>query len=393
MNAKLIMECYGVACAILLPVCLVLVILMARKGGPIDRFNKWFDNMFVKKEKLVQKESLDLQEKYQESEWEINSKTLTCLRLKVGESYRCVLNDTEKYEVGSQRVWSVSEPFVGKIDENTAVFVAQKTGKTYVNCGDVRIYYIEIEPKDRNWFAAKDYTAFIEGMLKSDLMCLHNSKKIKSVPSTKQQLFIKDIPLANSATAQFDKDEKLYRICFKLNNTVQNLQSIETGLQERMEQIKTNIPDLRFWIHKQGTGVEEFIDYAAFVMVYNKQTIMFGIGHNWRQKGTAEEFCSNPAVFIHTFKSILDIDELPEIFATIEDAPQSVQSNISEPITNKEEYSEINDVADIIDNEVISNNVEKVVEDFLDKEWDSDITDNILDEAFRDEERQLEEYN
>lgn len=397
MDAKLIMEYYGVACAILLPLCLILVLIMARKGGPIDKLNKWIDRIFVKKEETVQEKAPAEKEENQESEWEMNSKTLTCLRLKVGDTYRCILNDTEKYEVGSQRDWSVSEPFVGKIDEETAVFTALKTGKTYVNCGDVRIYYIEIEPKEKNWFAAKDYAAFTEGMHKNKLMCLHNPKKIKNIPSVKAQLVITDVPHVYNATIQLDKNDNCYRICFRMNNTVQNLQLIETGLQERMEQVKTNIPDIGFWIHKQGAGVEESIDYAAFVMIYKKQTVLFGIGHNWRQKGTAEEFLSNPAMFIHTFGSILEIDELPEILAIIEETPKPIPQEEPEAVTVNENQPDINEVEEFEETVEIDQEVAISSEDDADKEeqnddWDSGITDDMLDDAFRNEEMQLEDY-
>lgn len=399
MDAKLIMEYYGVACAVLLPCCLVLVLIMARKGGPIDNLNKWIDETFVKGRNPVQEKTPDQKEENQESEWDVNSKTLTCLRLKVGDTYRCILNDIEKYEVGSQRDWSVSEPFVGKIDEDTAVFIALKTGKTYVNCGDVRIYYIEVDPKDNNWFAAKDYAAFTEGMHKNKLISLHNPKKIKSVPSAKLQLVITDIPSVNNATVQLNKNEICYRICFRMNNTVQNLQLIETGLQERMEQVKTNIPDIRFWIHRQGAGAEESIDYAAFVMIYKKQTVLFGIGHNWRQKGTAEEFLSNPAMFIHTFRSILHIDELPEILAIIEESPIPEPQEISEPVTMDDKQPVINETARLEEPvEIDKDENTSRVENESDKEeqiddWDSDITDDMLDDAFRNEEIQLEDYN
>lgn len=344
MDAKLIMEYYGVACAILLPTCLVLMIIFGRKGGLVDRLNKWIDKSFSKKDQPVTTDQTTQQTQPQgeESLWEKNSKIMTCLKLKTGDTYMCALTDLERMEVGSQRDWTVSEPFVGEVDERTNVFKALKTGATYINCGNVRIYYIEIEPSQKTWFASKEYNAFVEGMPKDKMRNLY-PKKVKEIPSARQ-FSISGIAGVKSVSVQFDKDDKCHRLLYRMVSNPQSLQLIEAGLSERMEKVKTGIPNISFWVHKQGAKDEETVDYAAFVMLSLNDQLLFGIGHNWRHKGSVEEFLGNPGMFVVTFSSLVNEDIMPKLLANVSmneitpaPAPEPKEDDVEEDYESQEE--------------------------------------------------------
>lgn len=377
MDAKLIMEYYGVACAILLPLCLVLITIAGRKGGIIDRFNKWIDKNFSGKtpqNQEVQPSAEDGQPE-EESLWDKNSKVMTCLKLKTGDSYMCVLTDLERTQVGSQRDWTVSEPFVGEVDEATNVFTAKKSGKTYINCGDVRIYYIEVEPRQKAWFAEKEYNAFVTGMKREKMLDRYPPKKVKNTPGTGQQVVISGLNSIKSLSVQFDKNGKCHRLLYRMPDTPQSLRLIEEGLSERMDRVETHVKDVSFWAHLQGKKGEETVDHAAFVMYSRDGHLMLGIGHNWRVNGSLEECIANPSMFVITFASLVDEDDMPDMLARIDTEDDSSVKKDDHPVkadTKEDEESDVQPEAEP------GQDSDEGLQESNDTEWDINLSDEEL---------------
>lgn len=379
MDVKVIMEFYGMTCAVLLPLCLILIIIFSKKGSIIERLNARLDKVASSK---CSNEKTDTQkEKIQEKKptpWEEYSKTLTCLRLRVGDTYMCVLNDLEKNMIGSRRDWVVLNPFVGEIDENTSVFTAKKVGSTLIVCGDVRIYYIEVEPISRNWFAKNIYDAFSEGVNKTELINSYSKNKIKE-GSTSSQITIK-LPPAKSAILEFDSNQNLCKCLFILNKS--DKKSTEDGLEERMEKIRTEATEIDFWIHKQRNDYEDCVDNASFIWEKDDKLI-FGLARNWRNKGTVEEFCANTGMFVSAFSTLLNLQEFPKILASAEFI-EDIEMN-EETLLSADEYepesTQSQEESDIEDDMTIS---------FQDENWDQVLNDDILDEMSDEYDR---EYN
>lgn len=385
MNTRIIFEYYGIACAVLLPVCLMLVIVFARKGGLIEKVNGWLDAMMPAKKTASETDKKKTEEK-KETDWDRNSKVMTCMRLKAGETYQCILSDTEKNEVGSQREWSVSDAFVGQIDDDTAVFKALKAGKTYVECGEVRIYYIEVTPKDGKWFARQEYEAYIQSSASDQIKKMYPPKKIQT-SADNQIIKVNDILQNASVTFGLDKKGTCQNVLFTLPNNEQNLTAIKSGMSDRMEQIEIKNLDMMLWILKQGRKKEETVSSAAFVIL-KKKTILFGFGRNWRQDGTIEEFLANPNMFIRTFSTMLDDEDIPTIMAIVDESPRKESAKQrTEPEKPVEKPEDKNGPEDVKKDESSS-----APDKEEDEPWDVNIDDEFIDKAFELEEQELEFY-
>ena len=399
MDTKMILEYYGIACAILLPLCLVLIIVFARKGGLIERLNKWLDQIISKKDATDKDNKPEKTSEKKSSPWEEYSKTLTCLRLKVGDTYMCILNDEERNTVGSRRDWIVLNPFVGEINEQNSIFTAKKAGSTLVVCGDRRIYYIEVEAVNKNWFASEIYSAFCEKRHRSDITNICSKYKFKEEEAMRQ-VVIKGVPMTKNVVLEYDDKQNLDKCLFVLDNNNSNKKTIESGLLERMERIKESSPQIEFWIHKHKSeeDYEDSIDNAAFVWS-KKNDLIFGLARNWRQKGAVEEFCANTGMFLNSFGTLISSEDLPKILASsdIKLETKPTKEVTEEKLTPKEE----NVPSEAKSEE--SNNIEEQPEDIniedgmaveFQKEEDEipliDINDDVLDDMSSEYDREYD---
>lgn len=401
MDTKLILEFYGIACAVLLPLCLILIIIFSRKGGFIDNLNKQLDKMTAKKDPKEKDKPQEEQAKKTLTPWEEHSKSLTCLKLRVGDTYMCVLNDIEKNLIGSRRDWTASDPFVGKVDEKTCVFKAEKVGGTLIICSDIRIYYIEVEARKRHWFAAEIYDAFCNGLHKSELLKNCSKYKIKDEAET-HQISIKGIPLTKNVIVEYDDEQHLTKCLFVMENNQSNMKSITEGLEERMEKIDSNPTEITFWIHKKRSDYEDSIDSACFIWSKERE-ILFGLANNWRQKGMIEEFCANTGMFINSFSSLLDTDELPRILASEEikkEGPKESDNNVdnptqedsieTEPATEEsEEKFKDEDTNANADDFEIEEGMAVQFQNEEDENWEQNLNDDFLDDMANEDDREL----
>lgn len=401
MDTKLILEFYGIACAVLLPLCLIMIIIFSRKGGFIDSLNKKLDKMTAKKDPKEEDKPKEEQAKKTLTPWEEHSKSLTCLKLKVGDTYMCVLNDIEKNLIGSRRDWTASDPFVGKVDEKTCVFKAEKVGGTLIICSDIRIYYIEVEARKRHWFATEIYDAFCNGLHKSELIKNCSKYKIKDEAET-HQISIKGIPQTKNVIVEYDDEQHLTKCLFVMENNQSNIKSITDGLEERMEKIDSNPTDITFWIHKKRSDYEDSIDSACFIWSKERE-ILFGLANNWRQKGMIEEFCANTGMFINSFSSLLDTDELPRILASDEvkkEGPEQSDNNVDNPtqddsvetepatVESEKKFKDEDTNADADDFE-IEEGMAVQFQNEEDENWEQNLSDDFLDDMANEDDREL----
>lgn len=397
MDIKLIMELYGMACAVLLPLCLILIIIFSRKGGLIERLNRKLDKITADKDSNEEKKPQEEQPKKTLTPWEEYSKSLTCLKLKVGDTYMCVLNDIEKNLIGSRRDWTVSDPFVGKVDEKSCVFKAEKVGGTLIICSDIRIYYMEIEARKRDWFAGEIYNAFSKGLHKSELIKSCSRYKVRDDTGLRQ-LSIKGIQQTKNVIAEYDEEQHLTKCLFIMDNSQFNVKSITEGLEERMERIDSEHADITFWIHKKRSDYEDSIDSACFIWPKDGE-ILFGLANNWRQKGMIEEFCANTGMFINSFSTLLDTDELPRILASEEIVKNEPVPTDSEPGNHTQEddtesetvKAETEDTAEDEDTDDydIEEGMTVQFQSEEDENWEENINDDILDDMANEDEREL----
>lgn len=401
MDTKLILEFYGIACAVLLPLCLIMIIIFSRKGGFIDNLNKQLDKMMAKKDPKEKDKPQEEQAKKTLTPWEEHSKSLTCLKLRVGDTYMCVLNDIEKNLIGSRRDWTASDPFVGKVDEKTCVFKAEKVGGTLIICSDIRIYYIEVEARKRHWFATEIYDAFCNGLHKSELLKNYSKYKIKDEAET-HQISIKGIPQTKNVIVEYDDGQHLTKCLFVMENNQSNMKSITEGLEERMEKIDSNPTEITFWIHKKRSDYEDSIDCACFIWSKERE-ILFGLANNWRQKGMLEEFCANTGMFINSFCSLLDTDELPRILASEEvkkEDPKQSDNNVDNPtqddsvetepttVESEEKFKDEDTNANADDFE-IEEGMAVQFQNEEDENWEQNLNDDFLDDMANEDDREL----
>ncbi len=401
MDTKLILEFYGIACAVLLPLCLIMIIIFSRKGGFIDSLNRKLDKMTAKKDPKEEDKPQEEQAKKTLTPWEEHSKSLTCLKLRVGDTYMCVLNDIEKNLIGSRRDWTASDPFVGKVDEKTCVFKAEKVGGTLIICSDIRIYYIEVEARKRHWFATEIYDAFCNGLHKSELLKNCSKYKIKDEAET-HQISIKGIPQTKNVIVEYDDEQHLTKCLFVMENNQSNIKSITEGLEERMEKIDSNPTEITFWIHKKRSDYEDSIDSACFIWSKERE-ILFGLANNWRQKGMIEEFCANTGMFINSFSSLLDTDEMPRILASEEvkkEGPKESDNNVdnptredsieTEPATvESEEKFKDEDTDTNADDFEIEEGMAVQFQNEEDENWEQNLNDDFLDDMANEDDREL----
>lgn len=401
MDIKLIMELYGMACAVLLPLCLILIIIFSRKGGLIERLNRKLDKITAEKDSNEEKKPQEEQPKKTLTPWEEYSKSLTCLKLKVGDTYMCVLNDIEKNLIGSRRDWTVSDPFVGKVDEKSCVFKAEKVGGTLIICSDIRIYYMEIEARKKHWFAGEIYNAFSKGLHKSELIKSCSRYKVRDDTGLRQ-LSIKGIQQTKNVIAEYDEEQHLTKCLFIMDNNQFNVRSITEGLEERMERIDSEHADITFWIHKKRSDYEDSIDSACFIWTKDGE-ILFGLANNWRQKGMIEEFCANTGMFINSFSSLLDTDELPRILASEEvkkEGPEQSDNNYDNPtqddsvetepatVESEKKFKDEDTNADADDYE-IEEGMAVQFQNEEDENWEQNLNDDLLDDMANEDDREL----
>lgn len=289
--------------SIWIPVMLVIptlvLIIRQSKKGKMKKVNGLIDKMVPSAKDKASPAKPEA--KPEKSEWEKNKEIMTCIRLTVGNSYQCMLTETEKYEVGSRRVWTSTEPFVGKIDENSAVFTACKAGSTYIECSEVLLYYIDVQPKYKQWFAAEAYEMISTG-------------KGKTEDGTRIAKQMKELLGRSFVDAIFDCNEKGIpaRVLLTLRNSEALQEKIYKGLAERMEPL-AKTEHIEYWCHKTGQKADGQIDFAAFLTISPDNEILFGIGENWKEEGNAAEFKANTGVFVHTFGKFMDENLLPDI--------------------------------------------------------------------------------
>ena len=299
------------------------LILRARKGK-MGKVNDGIDKMFPRQEE-TKASSVDAR-----SEWEKNQESLTCIRLTVGDTYQCMLTETEKYEVGTKRTWSSTEPFVGEIDGDSAMFTALKVGSTYIECGEVLLYYIEVVPMIKSWLFDTFYASVCGTRRIQQENKQSNMKKLKKRLGVR----FKDLRLTC-------KESKATHAVLFLKNKLSCVSIIKQGMAERMEMIETSLLDTTVWVHKNGKGSDEIVDYAAFLKVNDESNVIFGIGQNWRQGGNIKEFTANAAMFIHTFMEHLSEDDLPAV--CVQQKEEAVEDPVILPVEPVEPIPPVHD--------------------------------------------------
>jgi hypothetical protein len=329
LNIHEILEYYAICCLAFFPVSLGIVIYIYKKTNFFIKMDEYIDRRLgfkdksegleeKKEERLLEAKAEKKKEENKEdefNEWEENEKNGTpCLRLKVGDIYKCILSKSEANEVGATMTWSLEKKFIGEIKEIGGLFEARRVGSSLVICKNKPYYFIEVISRNEKWFASETIKDIVSGnptdMIKNRLL----GKQLLDTNFSKRTFSYQDpFKEVKSLICQGDEEGNLVRAVFIMNNTEGLKNSIKKEMTERMIPIKELQEDKTYWVHEYTYMRDQCVDFVALMKESHNGDLLLCIGKTWRIAGMRDEIETNLEMTDRSFVDCLDTEDIPDM--------------------------------------------------------------------------------
>ena len=283
--------------------------ILKKLNDAIDRFVGIKPETEPKDENKNEKESDTLKKEIQD----IKS-GITNLTMQVGECYHCRLGSQNKDEKMYEITWYSENNFIGENEKDSTLFKAAHCGKVKVFAkrkdtvfeDGAQIYNITVLPKDKSWSGERLHEAVLNKAKLTDILLkMAGHKIIRSVPGAGVFVFKENGPAVQNAF-QFNVLKECVRGTVVFKKPGEKLrEEIINGLDERYIRIETK-GDIDFWIHQVINVEVEEVDAYAFLRRGPEDTLILGIGENWREYGETEEFLVNIGMAEKIFEDCMD---------------------------------------------------------------------------------------
>ncbi len=321
-----ILKAYGLMCLVMLPAALAIMIYaFVRRPEWFRRYDEAMDRLLGGQPRQEETEKKDTQDIHEDAEQAGKTPQKTAeqentefgipnMVLHVGDRYQCYLSDRNRADVGSMRTWSTDNPFAGKIHQMKGLFEACRAGRCYIECGEakVRIYYVDIRPNDTLWFGYNALQDLFNGTIPADIKTREITRQIDAEKTCGDILSYRTAE--GSLTYTFD-DGRTASFLFRMEDSRENRQAVESRMQEYMEQLKFNESSGgSYWIHRSSLEDDypDSVDYVAFMKRSAKGGLYFGAGRCWRPGASKEEIEDNTDMLVRSFADMMDEQDVPQ---------------------------------------------------------------------------------
>ena len=330
-DIKTILEYYSILNLCSLPITIGIISILHKKTNWLDPIDKFIDEKLLgkapkeevpdrkKKTEEVKKseeenKEVDKKPKYipdeYETLWDKNQLNMTCINLRVGDTYRCRLNEYDLMHAGSGPKWKISDEFVGEINEKGS-FSAKKVGYVYVEFGEARLYYMNIEPTISHE-AGICCDDIIRTRVRDSILARLAKKGIQPeyIDEESRQFCIKNNKM--SILYSTETDGTIDKCLIRMKNTEQNRKEIKSIMKERMKVAYEQDKQI-FWIHFEPNIIRPqlSVDVTAFMKQSTSGDLIFGITRSWRIGCPESEALANIEMTIQMFKNILNKSDIP----------------------------------------------------------------------------------
>lgn len=304
-----------------IPLTIILISILHRKTnwlGPVDKF---IDEVLLGKKTPEAKpeETGDRKEANMKPEppvdemdklWKQNELRMACIRLRVGDTYRCRLNEYDIRNAGNGPEWKTTDRFVGTIDHR-GTFTARKTGRTTVEFGESEIYYIDIAPTFTHE-AGRCCDDIVKARTMDHILARSAMDGVQpaDIDRKKHRFRLR----ANGMTYLYstDDDNTVDRCLVTLKDTDKAREAIKSMMRERMNLALDKDGEV-FWIHMEPDTIspEYSVDATAFMKKSVNGELMFGITRCWRIGCPEGEALSNLDMILVMFKGMMPDEDVP----------------------------------------------------------------------------------
>lgn len=311
---------YGAITLAMIPIGVIGMIIIEKRTRILSNF---LQEMVDKKEE--KKDDVDKEKK---KETENNSKNQkpekkkdeerNILKLRTGDTYLCRLNNLEIKETGSDPTWNITDAFVAEINQETGIISAKRDGKTYVECGDKRLYELNVIPSDKEWPLEQLYQSIKNKLRINEIASQMVNKKVSQFlfDDTKRIRKYWNIPGSNLKLhfrygEKNTKDEGIILQAIAIAPLPEE-EKIIKGLKNRMREVPTLKNSITsFWI--RDTWNENFEDnlaeFAAFIQ-RKDAFLIIGFSKLWKDEVTEEEFRMNSNIFLRMFEGMTGSEKI-----------------------------------------------------------------------------------
>lgn len=316
LTARTFLEYYAVACIVLMPAYVFLLIYIGRKTTLLKRFNAYIDGILGLKEEPAaspQAKQPEQPEEGKEKNASDDEKSgITRFRIYVGDKYYCRVSSTES-SLRTQAInWYSENEFVGTVEKKSGVFTANKNGRVKIYYEDesglengVQVYDIEVMQKNPEWFADK-VIEFLYKEADRDTTAFHfiSRRIIRENVAKHTVQYEGKMKAERRMTLQFDGNDRLQRALWELDGGEQAAETIQRELEERFEYVP-GTGGISIWVREAIDGTRDDVEVYCFLKRSSSGALLFGIGRAWREYGDIEEFLMNIAMCERLFSDCL----------------------------------------------------------------------------------------
>lgn len=313
---RTILEYYALFWITLTPLGVLSLLFVNKRTGILKKINDAIDRLVGIKSEPGQQAGKETEKETDALKKEIQDikSGITNLTMQVGAEYHCRLGSQNRDEKMYEIAWYSENNFIGEIEKDSSVFKAVHCGKVKVFAkrkdtvfeDGAQIYNITVLPKTENWTGERLHEAVFNKTKLTDVL-LHQSghKIIRSAPAAGVFVFKENGPAVQSAF-QFNVLKECVRGTVVFKKPGEKLrEEIINGLDERYMRVETK-GDIDFWIHQVINVEVEEVDAYAFLRRGPEDTLILGIGENWREYGETEEFLVNIGMAEKIFEDCMD---------------------------------------------------------------------------------------
>lgn len=338
-----IIKYYGMLCLFCLPVSLAAIIFIYRtRPEIIKKMDAAVDRLFGDEPEMKPKAKQNPPPATTMKDAEENAEEygIPLLTLFVGDKYKCVMSAKNRKDIGGTNfAWAVSDPFVGQIKGLGGIFTALHAGTACIESevGRKPIYFVNVKPRNTDWFAAQVISDVIDGVDIESIKVRNIKDKIIDLDNLEQTI---DYKLPQGALSyEYGRDGAIRRALFGLQDSPENREDISAKIAEYMSPVESDTitsTGAQFWLHK-NYAEDEYVDFLAFMMKARSGKLYFGIGECWRYGASEDEVAENPLMAIRSFRKLLEAADCPAaIGADLSDEPSK------EEIAGRQEIQEAN---------------------------------------------------
>lgn len=236
------------------------------------------------------------------------------LPLRIGDKYHCRLTQRNRQDLGTDRTWSVDNTFLAEIGPLQGVLEAKRAGRCYVLCGAerVQIYYADIRPARKDWFAAGVTALLLRAAQRSDMLATLKCRPSKIRRTATGEVIMYRHPWGTLQCSL--EDGRLCRYLYTIRWYDMRAGDIDAAVEEYMAPLAVDGKGGdRYWTHRSGDGDPHpsSVDYVAFRRESATGAVLMGMGRCWRDGADEDEVAENTEMMARSFADILDARDVP----------------------------------------------------------------------------------